>query len=183
MCQINKLTSGACLANAAGIKGIGYMAPAQEFAAWPAFQTASTPGDGKTVQLTGNFSFTGAGTGKGYFRSFPMLMEKGGVTYKAVGGVGSKSLEVLFNFYVVGVDAVQLEWLKDVKNIPGVFLCPDKNGTLHVLGSKDDPAYMQEADGGTGVAATDDRGVLYTIRWLTNIPTLYTGTINETPIV
>ncbi len=182
MCEINKLTNGSCLTNAAGIKGTGYMAPAEEFASWPAYQTPSAAGDGKTVQLSGNFSFTGAGSGKGYFRSFPMLMEKGGVSYKAVGGTGSKSLEVIFTFYVVGLDAVQLEWLKDVKNIPGVFLCPDKNGTLHTLGTKDDPAYLQEADGGTGVAATDDRGTLYTIRWITSTPTLYTGTINQTPI-
>ena len=182
MCVANKLTNGVCGKNAAGITGTGYMAPAGEFASWPAFQTTVTPGDGLSVKLTGNFVFTGAGTGKGYFREFPMLMEKGGIVKKAVGGVGSKSLELSLNFYVPGADATQLEWLRDQLNIPGVWLIKDKNQTVHVLGSKEDPAYLQEAEMGTGVAATDERGTLYTIRAITSEPALYPGTINLTPI-
>jgi hypothetical protein len=183
MCNSNKLTAIPCARNAAGVKGTGYNAPAEEFETWPAFQTATTPGDGKTVTLTGNFSFTGAGSGKGYFRSFPMLLEKGSVTYKAVGGIGSKSMEIMAKFYVLGTDAVQLEWLRDQLNIPQVCLIPDKNGVVHCLGSKDEPAYLQEGDGTTGEAATDERGTLYTIRWVTASPQVYTGTINLTPIV
>lgn len=182
MCTIHKMTGTACLSNPAGTKGTGYMAPAEEFAAWPAFTTPGTAGDGNTVVLSGNFSFTGAGTGNGYFRSFPMLLEKGDVKYNAVGGTGSKSIEAIASFYIVGLDKVQLEWLKNVMNIPGVWLIPDKNGSVHCLGSKTDPAYLQEAAGGTGVAATDERGTLYTIRWVTAVPQLYPGTINETPI-
>ena len=112
MCTIHKMTGTACLSNPAGTKGTGYMAPAEEFAAWPAFTTPGTAGDGNTVVLSGNFSFTGAGTGNGYFRSFPMLLEKGDVKYNAVGGTGSKSIEAIASFYIVGLDKVQLEWLK-----------------------------------------------------------------------
>lgn len=182
MCKINNLTNTACMANAAGIKGTGYMAPAEEFASWPAMQATTSVGDGDTVRLTGNFSFTGAGTGNGYFRKFSMLLEKGSVNYKIVGGLGSKSYEITANFYILGVDAAQLEFSNDMKNIPGVWLITDKNGTVHCLGSKDDPAYISEADGTTGTAATDERGILYTCRWVSATPQVYEGTINLTPI-
>lgn len=182
MCDIYNLSNAACGSNAAGLKGTGYMAPAGEFNTWPAFQAASTPGDGKTVLLSGNFNFTGAGSGKGYFRSFPMLLEKGSVTKKAVGGIGSKSIEITATFYIKGADSVHLEWLRYSLNIPSVYLITDKNGVVHVLGSKDDPAYLQEAEQSTGTAATDERGTLYTIRFVTANPALYEGLINTTPI-
>lgn len=182
MCLANKLNSNACGVNAAGLKGRGYMSPAAEHNVWPAFTAATTPGDGKTVILTGNFDFTGAGSGKGYFREFPMLLEKGKVSYKAVGGIGSKSVEVMANFYVTGLNSIQLEWFRDQLNIPGVWIFTDKSGIQHILGSKEDPAYIQEAEAGTGEAATDDRGTLYTVRWITASPQVYTGTINLVPI-
>lgn len=182
MCVANKLTATACGRNAAGLSGTGYMSPAGEFASWPSFTAAVTAGDGNTVVLSGNFSFTGAGSGKGYFRSFPMLLEKGAVVKRAVGGRGSKSIETTATFYITGADKVQLEWLRDQLNIPGVWLITDKNGTVHVLGSKEDPAYLEEAEMNTGTAATDERGTLYTIRSITSDPAIYTGTINLTPI-
>lgn len=182
MCTIAKLTSTACAGNTPGTAGTGYMAPSVEFASWPAYQAASTPGDGKTVLLDGNFSFTGAGSGKGYFRSFPMLLEKGSVQYNAVGGLGSKSLEILATFHIPGMNSVELEWLSNARNIPGVYLITDNEGVVHTLGSKTSPAYLSEAAGTTGAAAADERGTLYTIRWVAKRAQLYTGTINETPI-
>jgi hypothetical protein len=183
MCKIKKLTSTACMKNAAGVTGTGYMAPSEEFASWPAYQnTSDTLGDGDTVRLDGNFSFTGAGTGNGYFRTYPMLLEKGQVNYKLVGGLGSKSYEVTASFYVLGLNAEELEFGTSMKNIPGVWLFKDKNNVVHCLGSKDDPAYISEGDGTTGAAATDERGTLYTCRWITSTPQVYEGTINLTPI-
>lgn len=158
------------------------MSPSAEFETWPAFKANVTPGDGESVVLSGNFSFTGAGTGKGYFREFPMLLEKGVVSKKVVGGIGSKSVETTATFYVLGADKKELEWMRDQSNIPGVWLIPDKNGTVHVLGTKDDPAYLQEADQSTGTAATDERGTTYVIRHVTSEPAIYEGTINVTPI-
>ncbi len=178
MCNINALTTVPCAGNAVGVKGKGYMAPAGEFASWPAYLSTTTPGD--TVKLTGNFSFV-ATSDIGYFREFPCLIEKGSYTVTAVGGVGSKTFEEKFTYVIPGVDAAQLEHIKDLINIPGVWLCIDKNNVTHVLGSKDDPAYVESVEGTTGAAAGDERIITITIRAISARPTVYTGTVNTTP--
>lgn len=178
MCKISALTVTPCNGNAVGVKGTGYMIPAEEFSSWPAYLTTTTAGD--TVKLNGNFSLV-ATSDIGYFRSFPCLIEKGSYTVAAVGGIGSKTFEEKYTFVVPGVDAAQLEFLKNLVNIPGVWLCTDKNGVVHVIGSKDDPAYVETAEGTTGVAATDERIITITVRAISASPTVYTGTINTTP--
>jgi len=178
MCNIADLTTIPCTANAPGVKGKGYMAPAEEFASWPAY--LSTTGAGDTVKLTGNFAFV-TDSDIGYFREFPCLLEKGSYTCSVVGGLGSKSFEEKYVYYIPGVDAAQLEHIRNLANIPGVWLCPDKNGVVHVLGSLTDPAYVEAAEASTGTTATDERGILVTIRAISASPTIYTGTINTTP--
>lgn len=180
LCNIGVLTADACPSNPAGVKGTLYLVPAKEFASWPAYLSTTDPGD--TVKLDGNFSFTGAGTGNGYWRAFPCLLEKGAVEYNVVGGKGSKSFDVMGRGYVLGVDAKQLEWFKGVINTPVVGLWVDKKGVMHVIGSKDDPAYLEEGAGTTGVAATDERGISFAIKANAASPAIYTGTVNVTPI-
>ncbi len=180
MCVLKALAAQDCPANAAGVQGTLYVSPAKEFASWPAF--LATTGAGDSVKLDGNFSFTGAGTGKGYWRAFPCLSEKGEVKYNPVGGRGSKSMEVIGGGYIVGVDAPQLEWFRNMMNTPMVGLWVDKNGVMHVIGSKDDPAYLETGAGGTGVAATDERGISFEIKATQASPVVYTGTVNITPI-
>lgn len=181
LCIISNLAAPDCPSNPAGVKGTLYLCPAKEFASWPAYDSGTDPGD--SVKLSGNFSFTGAGTGNGYWRAFPCLLEKGAVEYNAVGGKGSKSFDVLGRGYVLGVDAEQLEWFKNVLNTPVVGLWVDKKGLMHVIGAKDDPAYLEEGAGTTGIAATDERGIAFSIKANAASPTLYAGTVNTTPIV
>lgn len=178
MCNISALTTVPCDGNAVGVKGTGYVIPAEEFSSWPAYLTTTSAGD--TVKLNGNFSLV-ATTDIGYFRSFPCLIEKGSYTITAVGGIGSKSFEEKYVYVIPGVDAAQLEHIKNLINIPGVWLCTDKNNVVHVLGSKDDPAYVESVEGGTGAAATDERIITVTVRAISARPTIYTGTINTTP--
>lgn len=180
LCNISVLAAQDCPSNPAGVKGTLYLVPAKEFASWPAY--LGTTGSGDTVKLTGNFSFTGAGTGNGYWRAFPCLLEKGAVEYNAVGGKGSKSFDVIGRGYVLGLDAAQLEWWKNMLNAPMVGLWVDKNSTMHVIGSKDDPAYLEEGAGTTGIAATDERGISFAIKANQALPAIYTGTVNTTPI-
>ena len=181
MCIVRVLSPDSCPSNPAGVRGTLYLVPAVEFASWPAYLATTDPGD--TVTLDGNFSFTGAGTGKGYWRSFPCLLEKGEVKYTPVGGRGSKSLDVFGRGYVLGVDAKQLEWLSGIMNTPIVGLWVDKKGVMHVVGTKDDAAYLEEGDAGTGIAASDERGIAFAIKANQAKPAIYTGTVNITPIV
>lgn len=180
LCNISVLAAQDCPSNPAGVRGTLYLIPAAEFVSWPAY--LGTTGSGDTVKLTGNFSLVTT-TGKGYWRAFPCLLEKGAVEYNSVGGKGSKSFDVLGRGYVLGVDAAQLEWWKNMVNAPSVGLWVDKNGTMHVIGSKDDPAYLEEGAGTTGIAATDERGIAFAIKANQALPTIYTGTINTTPAV
>lgn len=180
MCNIGNLTSVPCTKNAAGLKGKGYMAPSEEFSAWPAYLTTSTAGDTVTLASAPTFVST---TGIGYFRTFPILLEKGSYSITAVGGLGSKSFEERMVYVIAGVDAAQLEYIKNIVNIPGVWLAPDKNDVIHVLGSKDDPAYVEAVEGGTGTAGTDERIITITVRALTASPTIWPSgtTIDVTP--
>ena len=180
MCNISVLAALDCPVNAAGVEGTLYLCPAKEFTTWPAY--LGTTGSGDTVKLTGNFDFTGAGTGKGFWRAFPCLSETGEVKYTSVGGRGSKSFDVTGKAFVLGIDAPQLEWFKNMINAPMVGLWKDKNGTVHVIGKKDDPAYLEEGEGASGIAGTDSRGINVTIKATQRQPTIYTGTINVTPI-
>ncbi len=180
MCVLKNLTPDTCPSNPAGVKGTLYLVPAVEFASWPAY--LATTGAGDTVTLDGNFSFVGAGTGNGYWRAVPCLLEKGGIKYTPVGGKGSKSFDVSGNAFVLGIDAKQLEWYKGLVNTPVVGLWIDKKGVNHVIGSKTDPAYLEEGEANSGVAATDERGIAFTIKANQASPTVYTGTINVTPL-
>ena len=53
-------------------------------------------------------------------------------------------------------------------------------GTVAFL--DDDPAYLEEGEGASGIAGTDSRGINVTIKATQRQPTIYTGTINVTPI-
>ena len=83
---------------------------------------------------------------------------------------------------MLGVDATQLEWFKNMMNTPMVGLWVDKKSVMHVIGSKDDPAYLEEGAGSTGTAATDERGISFGIKANQASPAIYTGTVNITPI-
>lgn len=178
MCTIAALSTIPCDSNAVGMGGTIYMAPAAEFSAWPAYDSGTDPGD--SVTLSGNFSFV-ATSGIGYFRGFPCLIEKGSIVYNAVGGVGSKTFEVIGTYVIPGINAAQLEHIKQVANIPGVWLFTDKNSVVHVQGTKTDPAYIQSIEATSGVAASDERIATITVRSIQASPTIYTGTIDTTP--
>ena len=174
------LTTVPCSGNAAGLKGKGYAIPASEISTWPAYKTTTSAGD--TVTLNGAPTLVST-SGIGYFREFPILLEKGSYSITAVGGLGSKSFEERMVYVVAGVDAAQLEYVKNILNIPGVWLAPDKNDVIHVLGSKDDPAYVEAVEGTTGTAGTDERIITITVRVLTKSPTVWdsTAVIDVTP--
>ena len=59
-----------------------------------------------------------------------------------------------------------------------IFVVPDAQGTLWVIGTKINPAYMDTAEATTGKKAEDDSGI--TLKIITNSkPYKYAGTIAE----
>lgn len=179
MCTISALTAVPCAANPPGIKQTGYVVPAGEITADPDYVGTSAEGD--YVRATDTFDFTGAGTGLGYFRSFPILIDKGAYAITAVGGKGSKSWKESFTFVLAGLDAAQLEFATRMLNIPSVWLCTDKNSKVHVIGRKDEAAYVETSEGATGDGPEGERVITVTVTGYSSRPMLYEGAIDTTP--
>ena len=179
MCDIAKLTNVPCAANPSGIQQIGYIIPVGEITADPDY--VGTTAEGDYVRCTDTFDTTGAATGKGFFRSFPILIDKGAYKIEAVGGKGSKQWKESFTFTIQGVDAAQLEFATRMLNIPGAFLCPDKNDKVHAIGRKDEAAFVETAEGGTGEGPESDRVINVTVSAYSSRPIIYEGAIDITP--
>lgn len=179
MCTISALSAVPCASNAPGTKQTAYIVPASEITVMPPY--VGTTDEGDYVVASTAFDFTGAGTGKGYFRSFPVLIDRNSYSIEAQGGIGSKSWKETFNFVILGVNEEQLEFATRLLNIPCVFLIEDRNGKVHVIGRKDDPAYVESATGSTGASPTDERMIDVTVSASTARPMIYTGAIDTTP--
>lgn len=179
MCTINKLTSVPCAANPSGVQQVGYVIPAGEVTADPTYVVGSAEGD--FVRATVAFDTTGAGSGLGYFRSFPNLIDKGAYKLEAVGGKGSKQWKESYSFTIQGVDPAQLEFATRQLNIPSVYLCPDKNNKIHVIGRKTEAAFVETSEGGSGEGPESDRVINVTVSAFTSRPMVYEGAIDIIP--
>jgi len=179
MCVIANLTAVPCAANAPGIKTTAYIVPVSEITAEPGWSTGTAEGD--YVKTSGNYDFTGAGVGKGYWRSFPILVDTGSYALSGVGGKGSKTFKETFTFTLQGLNAEQLEFATRMLNIPAAFLVTDKVGVVHVIGHKDEAAFVTTVEGGTGDGPEGDRTLVVTVEAYTARPMVYLGTIDTTP--
>ncbi len=178
MCTIAALTAVPCGDNTPGTKQTGYMIPASEVTTDPTYLGTTDEGDYVLTDAAFVLSTT---VGKGYFRAFPMLINKNSYSISAVGGIGSKGWKETFTFVLAGMNEQQLEFATRMLNIPGVFLCTDKVGKVHVVGRKDDPAYVETAEGSTGDGPESERIITVTVTGYTNRPMIYTGAIDVTP--
>lgn len=181
MCIIKKLARRNCTeSNSAGVKQTGYVCPIEEFVnGFPAYSSGTAAGD--TVRVTTDFSFTGAPSGDGYWRSFPNTIEKGAYSFRFEGPKGSKTLVEEYQFQIDGLDAAQLEFVGWLKNGAYSFLAPDNAGTTHVLGRPDSPAFVETAEGNTGSAPGDERMITVTVRAISPNFMVYEGAIDVTP--
>ena len=95
-----------------------------------------------------------------------------------VGNAGNKKAKTELEFKIARFSDVTLDFINRYKNVPMIFVVPDAQGTLWVIGTKINPAYMDTAEATTGKKAEDDSGI--TIKIITNSkPYKYAGTIAE----
>jgi len=160
MCNLANLTGFACGDNAAGTLQKAYIIPAGEITTFPAFKTTTNPGD--SVTLDGAFTLT-TNSGLGYWREIETIQDANSVAHTAVGEVGGKAFENRAVLTVAKYNAAQKELIRNLANMPVVAIVPDRNGEYHVIGTKDDPAYMEVSEGGTGTAIGDRRQVSITL--------------------
>lgn len=145
--------------DSAGIREIGYMTYISELAAYPQTRkqvveaASGTPVAGDSKILDEPFDFTGAGTGLGYWRSIPLLINRGSVMNVEEGEIGGKTLMNEGNFYIPGNDAVVREAVECLRSASGcaIWMFPDKSGRYLVVGTLDSPAYFEITEAsGTG---------------------------------
>ena len=150
----------------AGVRSVLYITLIDELTGWP--QTAaelggSDPGDTKILGEA--FDFTGAPAGKGYWRTFPILVDTGAVNNESAGEVGSLIINNRLPFFILGSEAEQLEAIDCFVQYSGcmIAMIAGKNKKYYVMGNPDDPVWVQEITGGTGTAPGDRNGHQYTL--------------------
>lgn len=178
MCTIANLTAVPCDTNTPGTTQTGYMIPTSEITTDAAYTADTDEGDYVIADTAHVLSTT---VGKGFFRSFPMLINKNSYAISAVGGIGSKGWKETFTFVLAGVNEQQLEFATRMLNIPGQWLCTDKVGKVHVIGRKNDPAYVETAEGTTGDGPETERIITVTVSGYTARPMILTAAIDTTP--
>lgn len=143
----------------AGIKELGYMTYNSELAAYPltraqvVLAASGTPAAGDTKILDEPFDFTGAGSGLGYWRSFPLLINRGSVNNLEEGEIGGKTLMNEGIFFIPGNGSVEKEAVECLRGASGccTFMFPDKAGRYQVVGNIESPAYFEIVEAsGTG---------------------------------
>ena len=165
------------LNESAGIKEKGYMTYIKELASYPmtraqvVLAASGVPEPGDTKILDEPFDFTGAASGEGYFRSFPLLINRGSVGNLEEGEIGGKTLMNEAPFFIPGNDAVVKEAVECLRMASGcgIFMFPDKANRHQVIGTIESPAYFEL----TGVSGTGGDVVGYACRVFAD-----TGAIN-----
>lgn len=95
-----------------------------------------------------------------------------------VGNAGNKKAKSDLEAKIPRFSDKVLDFIGRYKNVPMIFVVPDAVGTLWVVGTKINPAFMDSADATTGKKAEDDSGV--TLKITTNSKLYkYAGSIAE----
>jgi hypothetical protein len=95
-----------------------------------------------------------------------------------VGNAGNKKAKIDFESKIPRFSDKVLDFIGRYKNVPMIFIVPDAVGTLWVVGTKINPAFMDSAEATTGKKAEDDAGVILKITANTKLYK-YAGTITE----
>lgn len=149
--------------NPSGIKTLMYLADASDITNKPKLKSEMTPagtapGDGVTI---GEAFTTAVGAGFYPYKIIPM---SGKVDDNAVGEIGGKTWESSFEFKIRGTDAEVLEFAANTVNCCLIGIAIEKSGQRRVLGDIEDHAWIESAVATTGMAATDLRGVTFTLK-------------------
>lgn len=161
MCDLISLSSSCGKTHRPGTKTKLYFTCSCELADWPAIGT--TGADKK--EFTEAFDFTGAPTGKGFWREADILVNTGNISYNLEGELGGQGYKNSVTFFISGSDKEQLHFADQIRETSGflVVMLADKKGQLRVIGSKEEPARVETAEGATGLTNGERNGTAYTV--------------------
>lgn len=120
-------------------------------------------------------------TGKG-FQKLRAQVDLNSLTSALVGNKGNKKNQSTVNYFLPGVRAQLVGFAKQMKNVPCIVVCKDRNGNHWQVGTKDNPVYFDNFEITTGQAVEDDNGATGT--WMCNtVPYKYDAEIPLYPEV
>lgn len=88
-----------------------------------------------------------------------VYLDKNPLTEKTQGSTRKQRLVSEFSFSVLGMVARNMGFVSHLKNKGMVFLIPDNNGTIWMLGTKKNAAYCADAQSVSGQQPQDDNMV------------------------
>ena len=126
--------------NAPGLTTKAYAVCSCDIDVFPGMKTYTNPGD--TITLDGDITLDAL---KQFF-TLNIVEDTGKLTENAVGETGSKSMESMYEGFIPGTGAANLEFIKDQLNACDVFVVKDAEGQMRVLGTKDRPAFLDSVE-------------------------------------
>lgn len=117
--------------------------------------------------------------GKGFVK-MDLQIDLNSVNSNLVGNRGNKKDQTTLNIFLPGTKAEVLGFKKLYKNLPGIYIVKDNNNKKFIVGTKDQPAYIDQLDVNTGQGPEDDNGGTGTIIANCNLYE-YTGNIPLNP--
>lgn len=162
--------------NDGGLANYVYYAPLSHVNTFPTVPASPTT-NADVVTIADDFVME---TGKKFLKVY-CTRDMGELTSKMVGETDSKSYENKVDLFIPGNEAEIAAFLEKIKNTNAVWLVPDREGKVRVLGSENLPAKIEVGETTSGKKAGDARGTKMTISSVGRIAPFYTGDIPLTP--
>ena len=125
--------------------------------------SGAEPDFGDELCLTQGFTLTPDSDG---WHQINALCDTVGLEYNLVGEKGSYAFENKFLFYLPGMGKEQLQFAKTVATCCEGFIIKTRgcNGITYIIGTPDNPAFIESLEGSSGVSITERRGAPYVFR-------------------
>ncbi len=93
------------------------------------------------------------------FKGIDVMVDENELKSTLVGNKGNKKSKAELEVYIPGFNAKTIAFVDSYKNAPAIYAIADANGTIWVIGTKLNPAYLDSADGTTGKKYEDNSGI------------------------
>jgi hypothetical protein len=161
--------------NVQGTKTRVYVACSEDIDVFPARLGTTNLGD--KVTLDGDITLV---TGK-KFAAVDVIVESGKVYHSLKGPTGSQGWNAMFDFKLIAKGAEAADWVNRLLNSCLVWVIPQNDGTMRVIGSVDNPSKLTAAEHTDGQTGDDEKTYACTIANTDNkIAPFYTGAIDLT---
>lgn len=127
---------------------------------------AGTPAQGDSKIYDEPFNFANAPAGEGYWREYDILVDTGSLNAALEGEVGGQGFMSQIPFFVIGMDAAQLEFADEVVAHSSCMIVSieSRDGTAYVIGRHDNPVIVESADLSLGQKNGDRKGGAYVLK-------------------